>query len=139
MPGFQNVRDSLDDVATELELDRDIGVLVSLIYARAHRELDDIAVEQHTGQAHGGIGSHLFGSEALFNEPVALAFDPAGDMYVVDRQNQTIRMITSNAVVSTLAGSVTNAGAQDGERGTGRQLRDTNFVERRARQRHLFF
>ena len=44
----------------------------------------------------------------------------------------------ATARTGDLAISVVHAGAQDGERGAGRQLRHTNFVERRPRQRHLF-
>jgi sugar lactone lactonase YvrE len=54
------------------------------------------------------------GSVAMFNAPNDLAFDPGGNMYVADTQNHTIRMITTNAVVSTLAGFPSVSGTNDG-------------------------
>lgn len=45
---------------------------------------------------------------ARFNNPTSLAFSSTGILYVVDRGNQKIRKI-ENSIVSTLAGSGTNA------------------------------
>lgn len=44
------------------------------------------------------------GSAARFNGPSGIAIDPAGNLYVADRGNRTIRRITPQGVVSTLAG-----------------------------------
>ncbi|NTV73541.1 MAG: hypothetical protein HGA66_04980, partial [Holophaga sp.] len=44
------------------------------------------------------------GTAARFNNPQGLAIDTAGTLYVADNANDTIRMITSAGVVSTIAG-----------------------------------
>lgn len=55
------------------------------------------------------------GTAASFNFPVAIALDPAGNAYVADRSNFTIRKITADGVVSTLAGSPRLNGSTDGQ------------------------
>lgn len=50
---------------------------------------------------------------ARFNEPCGLCFDPAGNLYVVDRGNHNIRKITPAGVVSTLAGKSGVPGHKD--------------------------
>jgi kumamolisin len=52
-------------------------------------------------------------SQALFNEPLGLAIDGSGNLYVTDYSNQVIRKI-SNGVVSTFAGKAGVGGCLDG-------------------------
>src|SRR5947199_192344 len=54
------------------------------------------------------------GSVARFAEPESVAVDGAGNIYVADINNQTIRKITSAGVVSTLAGLAGSSGSADG-------------------------
>lgn len=54
------------------------------------------------------------GAAARFNHPMGLAFDPAGNLYVADTGNHTIRKLTPPGVVSTLAGSPGQSGSVDG-------------------------
>ena len=57
------------------------------------------------------------GSAAAFNDPIGLARDGAGNLYVADTRNDTIRKLTivgTNWVVSTIAGLAGQSGSADG-------------------------
>jgi len=55
-----------------------------------------------------------FGSNARFNQPMGLTADSAGNVFVTDAGNGTIRKITSNGFASTLAGLAGNFGSTNG-------------------------
>lgn len=54
------------------------------------------------------------GAPGGFRNPAGLAIDGAGNLYVADASNQTIRKVTPAGVVSTLAGSPGSQGSADG-------------------------
>jgi|JI6StandDraft_1071083.scaffolds.fasta_scaffold02783_6 ELWxxDGT repeat protein len=54
------------------------------------------------------------GAAARFSDPNGTALDSAGNIYVVDTDNHTIRRVTSGGVVTTVAGSAGNAGNVNG-------------------------
>ncbi|MEI8042413.1 MAG: cadherin domain-containing protein, partial [Verrucomicrobiota bacterium] len=54
------------------------------------------------------------GSAASFNNPGQIARDTNGNLYVADMFNHTIRKITTNGVVTTLAGTAGISGTNDG-------------------------
>jgi len=63
------------------------------------------------------------GAAARFHDPAGLAVDSAGNVYVADTANHTIRKITAAGVVTTLAGTVGVSGSVDG---TGAAARFNN-------------
>ncbi len=54
------------------------------------------------------------GAAALFRDPYGLALDSSGNLYVADKANDTIRMVTASGVVTTLAGTPGGVGTTDG-------------------------
>jgi sugar lactone lactonase YvrE len=54
------------------------------------------------------------GSGALFYQPVGIAIDGGGNLYVADETNDTIRKISSAGVVTTIAGTARTPGSTDG-------------------------
>jgi hypothetical protein len=66
------------------------------------------------GSANGG------GTNAQFNSPCGLAFDVHGNLFVCDANNNTIRKITTNGIVTTFAGAAGQDGANDGDLITAR-------------------
>jgi DNA-binding beta-propeller fold protein YncE len=60
------------------------------------------------------------GTSARFANPWGVATDTAGNLYVVDTDNHTIRKITTGGVVSTLAGLAGTSGSADGTNSTAR-------------------
>jgi len=63
------------------------------------------------------------GTSAQFNGPEGLAVDRSGNIFVVDTYNSTVRMITTNGVVTTQAGLAGWFGISDG---VGAQVRFSN-------------
>ena len=60
------------------------------------------------------------GTAARFNNPVGVAVDAGGTVYVGDSWNHAIRKITPAGVVTTLAGLVGTSGTNDGVGGAAR-------------------
>jgi len=54
------------------------------------------------------------GANARFDTPYAVALDAAGNAYVADAQNHTIRKVTPDGVTTTLAGAPGEFGLADG-------------------------
>ena len=69
------------------------------------------AVQTITGSEEGYADGP--GASALFNTPSAIAIDKRGNLIVADSSNNRIRMISTEGVVSTLAGSP-SPGYRDG-------------------------
>jgi uncharacterized delta-60 repeat protein len=69
----------------------------------------------------GGAGSaDGTNSAARFSSPTGVAVDSGGNVYVADYGNYTIRKVTPNGVVTTLAGLAGSPGSADGPVNTAR-------------------
>jgi len=72
------------------------------------------AVTTFAGNAAVSGGADGTGSGASFAEPRGVSIDGAGNVYVADQANHTVRKITAGAVVTTLAGAAGQLGSSDG-------------------------
>lgn len=59
-------------------------------------------------------GSDGMGAQARFDAPESIAADAAGNSYVADTGNSTVRKISAAGAVTTLAGSDSSLGSADG-------------------------
>lgn len=82
----------------------------------------DGRVTTFAGAANQAGSADGAGAEARFKSPSDVTVDQSGNLYVTDSGNHTIRKITSDGLVTTLAGSAGLSGSADGTGGTARFL-----------------
>jgi sugar lactone lactonase YvrE len=74
-------------------------------------------------------GDGVLATAAEINQPSALNFDPAGDLYFTDRGNNRVRKITKGTgIISTIAGNGTAGYNGDGIAATTAELSSPNEV-----------
>jgi secreted PhoX family phosphatase len=73
-----------------------------------------LELELLAGDIGGAGNADGTGATARFAGPFGVAVDSAGNLYVADQGNQTIRKVTSAGVVTTLAGTAGMSGSADG-------------------------
>lgn len=66
----------------------------------------------------GHTGNGGSSTAAQLNSPMGLASDPAGNIYIADRNNRCIRKITPSGTITTVAGDGTNVYIGDGSLAT---------------------
>jgi sugar lactone lactonase YvrE len=102
--------------ASVLECGSPMPLFFSLVVALASAGLaqsQPLNIRTFAGSATPGSTNGL-ATAARFAHPVGLATDVGGNIYVADTENSTIRKITGNGNVSTLAGLAGNFGTNDG-------------------------
>ena len=99
--------------ATGVCVDSFGNVFVADYYNNKIRKIDTLG-NVSTFAGNGAIGStDGIGTAASFYYPAIVAVDTANNLYITDEENHKIRKITTDGVVSTLAGNGT-IGANDG-------------------------
>lgn len=78
------------------------------------REISNGTVSTFAGSPQVWGTNDATGTNAQFNAPCSLAFDAKGNLYVSDANNDTIRKITTNGIVTTYAGAPGADGSADG-------------------------
>src|SRR5438094_128796 len=89
----------------------DLGSLIALSARGQSNYTGAYYFNTFAGNTYGGNGT---GSQAIFAYPYATAVDGAGNVYVADTYNYTVRKITPAGVVTTLAGLAGEDGSTDG-------------------------
>lgn len=115
---------STDGVGSEARFRDPRGIAVDTtgnIYVADYRNhkirkiTPDRTVTTLAGSMNGQIGyTDGTGIDARFDNPYGIVVDTTGNIYVTDSDNNTIRKITPDATVTTLAGLAKMAGENDG-------------------------
>jgi sugar lactone lactonase YvrE len=89
-----------------------VCLCLSLALASSLRAQDSVATL--AGQALVSGSTNGYSTNALFSDPAAIVADLAGSLFVADSQNHAIRKISTNGLVTTLAGQLGVPGGGDG-------------------------
>lgn len=96
-------------------VDTATNLYIADFYNQTIRKISPAGMVTTFAGSPGSVGTNDgAGPDARFSYPSRLAINPQGDIYVSDTFNQTIRKVTSNGVVTTIAGLATYFGSADG-------------------------
>ncbi|MCG2618001.1 IPT/TIG domain-containing protein [Terrimonas sp. NA20] len=110
---------SADGMGTQAQFLQPLGIAVDADRNLYVTDLNRIRKITPAGQVTTYAGSGIKGSAdgqantARFDMPSSIAIDQAGTLYVADQFNHSIRKISTNGIVSTIAGNST-AGSNNG-------------------------
>lgn len=93
----------------------------------AIRKITPTGVVSTLAGGNGAGSADGTGSAAKFHEPRGIALDTAGNLYVADYENNTVRKVTAAGVVTTLAGAVNTPGTVNGQ-GTAARFMSLNGI-----------
>ncbi len=103
------------DITTAGAIDQDASDSFTFITASRVKRLsaDLSTITPVAGGPFAGSADGV-GANASFNQPLGLTHDGAGNVYVADSGNHTIRRLAPDGTVSTLAGLAGSSGSADG-------------------------
>ena len=111
-------RDARFNGAADVTVDSAGNLYVADYGSNTIRKVTSAGVVTTLAGFHGSSGSaDGTGSNARFKSPQGVAISSTGNLYVADTKNNTIRKVTSAAVVSTFAGAIGGPGIADGPAG----------------------
>jgi hypothetical protein len=125
LAGIAGLRGMVDGVGSAAELNSPGGLAIDGTGTLHVADIDNSAIRQVAldGTVTTLAGFGLAGSKgsadgsgaaARFNEPSSVAVDASGNVYVADTYNATVRKITPDGSVSTVAGTPGSTGSTDG-------------------------
>ncbi len=92
-------------------------------------KLSNGALTTVAGTGTGGFaGDNGLATNAQLFGPRGVAVDSAGNVYIADYTNQRIRMVSSNGIITTIAGNGHTGYSGDGGAGTGAMLNQPSGV-----------
>ena len=74
----------------------------------------------------GFSGDGGLATAATLNQPLSVAVDPAGNLYISDLNNHRIRKVDTNGIITTLAGTGSAGFSGDGGLATAAQINEPN-------------
>ena len=95
--------------------------LVSMMLLTAILVQNIITTIAGTG-ADGSSGDGGAATSVLLNNPLGVSVSISGNLYIADRYNNKIRMVTSTGIIATFAGTGTVGSSGDGGAATSAQL-----------------